>query len=100
VGGSFVVEIKAHLVVEADYVDGAAERREPHRQEHLERVLKLGGDGSLVLAGGYEDMKSSLLVFTLTDEQAVADIIESDVYWREGIWTDYRIRKLNAVPVT
>jgi uncharacterized protein len=95
-----VVEIKAHLVVEADYADGAAQRREPHRQEHLDRVRELGRKGSVVLAGGYEDMKTSLLVFTLTDEQEVASIIESDVYWREGIWTDYRIRKLNAVPVT
>jgi uncharacterized protein YciI len=98
-GGSFVVEITGHLVVEADYVEGAAARREPHRQEHLERVRKLGAEGTLVLAGGFEDMRSSLLVFTLTDEEAVAGIIESDVYWREGIWTDYRIRKLNAVPV-
>lgn len=94
-----MVEIKEHLVVEADYVEGAADRREPHRQEHLERVRKLGRQGALVLGGGFEDMKSALLVFSLTDEQAVADIIESDVYWREGIWTDYRIRKLNVVPV-
>jgi uncharacterized protein YciI len=95
-----VVEVRAHLVVEADYAEDAARRREPYRQEHLERVRKLGSDGSLVLAGGFEDMKTSLLVFTLTDEKTVADIIESDVYWREGVWTDYTIRKLNAVPIT
>jgi uncharacterized protein YciI len=94
-----VVELKVHLVVEADYVEGAAERREPHRAEHLERVRELGREGTLVLAGGFEDLSSSLLVFTLTDEQVVSDLIESDVYWREGIWTHYRIRKLNAVPV-
>jgi uncharacterized protein len=95
-----VVEVRAHLVVEAVYAEGAARRREPYRQEHLDRVRKLASDGSLVLAGGFEDMKTSLLVFTITDEKAVADIIESDVYWREGVWTDYTIRKLNVVPVT
>jgi uncharacterized protein len=86
-------------VVEAAYVEDAANRRTPFRQAHLERVRKLGEQGALILAGGFEDMKSSLLVFTLEDEESVAAVIESDVYWHQGIWTDYRIRKLNAVPL-
>jgi uncharacterized protein YciI len=94
-----VVAIKPYLVVEADYGEDAAQRREPFREEHLERVRKLGREGALVLAGGFDDMRTSLLVFDLADEQAVAAVIESDVYWREGIWTGYRVRKLNSVPL-
>ena len=93
------MEIKRYLVVEADYAGDALERRAPHRPEHLERVRVLGTEGALILAGGFEDMRSSLLVFDLDDERAVAEVIESDVYWREGIWTDYRVRVLNSVPL-
>jgi uncharacterized protein len=91
--------MKHYFVVEADYVANAAQLREPHRTEHLDRVRKLGLEGALILAGGFDDMVSSLLVFDLEDQQAVAAVIESDVYWREGIWTDYRIRLLNSAPL-
>jgi uncharacterized protein YciI len=92
-----VADITPYYVVEADYVEDATEKRRPYRQEHLERIRKLGSEGAVTLAGGFEDMRTSLLVFDLESEQSVAAVIESDVYWREGIWTGYRIRKLNAV---
>ncbi len=84
-------------VVEATYVESAAQRRAPFRQEHLERVEKLIAEGALAVAGAFDDMSASFLVFALKSRDAVVAVIESDVYWREGIWTDYRIRKVNRV---
>lgn len=92
-------EVRPCFLVEADYVEGAAEKREPFREAHLDRVEKLQGEGALLLAGAFEDLRGSLLVFDVGSEEAVAAIIESDVYWRNGIWTDYRIRRMNRVVV-
>lgn len=85
------------FVVEASYVVGAAERRAPFRNEHLERVEKLARAGAIILAGAFGDMSGSLLVFALEHEDSVRAIVETDVYWREGIWTAYTIRKLSRV---
>lgn len=84
-------------VVEASYAEGAAEKRVPFREEHLERMRKLAGEGAVVLAGAFEDMSASLLILALESEEAVAAVVESDVYWREGIWTGYRVRRLTRV---
>ena len=85
------------FVVEAAYAEGAAERRAPYRAEHLDRVGMLADEGALLLAGAFDDLSASLLVFAVQSEEAVAAIIETDVYWRQRIWTSYTIRKLNRV---
>jgi hypothetical protein len=92
-----VPELTTSWVVEAAYAEGAAEKREPFRGEHLERVGKLSREGALVLVGAFADMSASLLVFTLESEDSVRAIIETDVYWRNGVWTDYTVRPLNRV---
>ena len=84
-------------VVEAAYVEGAAEKRGPYREEHLERVGKLIDAGAVVVAGALTDMSASLLVLDIEGEDAVRAVIESDVYWINGIWTGYTVRKLNRV---
>jgi uncharacterized protein len=84
-------------VVEAAYVEGAAEKRGPYREEHLERVGKLIDAGAVVVAGALADMSASLLVLDIEGEDAVRAVIESDVYWINGVWTGYTVRKLNRV---
>ena len=84
-------------MVEAVYAGDAAERREPFRAEHLDRVRKLSREGALVLAGAFADMSASLLVFAVESEDAVRAIVETDVYWRNGVWTSYAVRRLNRV---
>lgn len=85
------------FVVEALYAQRAAELRVPHREAHLGRLAMLSDEGALVLGGAFDDLSASLLVFAVATEEAVAAIIESDVYWRNKVWTSYRIRKLNRV---
>jgi len=89
------VNITTSHVVEATYVAGAAGKRAPFREEHLERVGKLNDAGALLVAGALADMSASLLVFDIEGEDAVRAVIESDVYWINGIWTNYTVRKLN-----
>jgi uncharacterized protein len=92
-----MAEIRPCYVVEATYVEGAAEKRAPHRAEHLERVEKLLAEGAMLVGGALDDMSASVIVLDVANEEAAIAVIESDVYWRAGIWTDYKVRKLNRV---
>lgn len=91
------MNIQTCHVVEATYAEGAAEKRAPYREGHLERVAKLIDAGAVVVAGALADMSASLLILAVEGEDAVRAVIESDVYWENGIWTDYTVRKLNRV---
>jgi uncharacterized protein len=92
-----MTEITTCYVVEATLVEGAAEKRVPYRENHLERISKLAAEGVVGAAGAFDDMSASLLLFAVESEEAAAAIIETDVYFREGIWTGYTIRKMNRV---
>lgn len=91
------MNIQTCHVVEASYAPGAAEKRAPYREEHLSRVGKLIDAGAVVVAGALADMSASLMVLAIEGEDAVRAVVESDVYWQNGIWTDYTVRKLNRV---
>jgi uncharacterized protein YciI len=84
-------------VVEAAYAPGAAEKRKPHREAHVARLANLSDEGALVLAGAFDDLSASLLVFAVGSEEAVAAIVETDVYWKHRVWTSYTVRRLNRV---
>lgn len=88
---------EACYVAECFYMKGAAESRAPFREAHLARLGMLSDEGALLLAGAYDDMVSSLLIFAVESEEAVAAIIQTDIYWKNKIWTSYKIRKLNRV---
>jgi uncharacterized protein len=89
--------LRASYVVQATYVEGAAEKRTPFREEHLERMGKLYREGVVLVAGALADMSASVMVLNLELEEAAKAIVETDIYWRNGIWTDFTIRKLNRV---
>jgi uncharacterized protein YciI len=92
-----MADVKTSYVVEAAYAPDAADRREPFRPEHLDRIGKLSAEGALLVAGAFADMSASLLVLAVSSEDAVRAIVETDVYWRNGIWTGYTVRRLNRV---
>ncbi|MGH2809437.1 MAG: YciI family protein [Actinomycetota bacterium] len=92
-----IVSAEPAFVVEAAYVTGAAEKRAPFREVHLERMAKLEEEGALVMAGAYEDLSASLLVLSVGSEKAVKAIIESDVFWKNNVWDGYSIMRLNRV---
>lgn len=89
--------IEPCFVVEAMYAKDAAERRKPHREAHISRLAMLNDEGALLISGAFDDMSASLLAFAVASEEAVAAIVETDVYWKHKVWTSYKIRKLNRV---
>ena len=84
-------------VVECLYARDAAQKRAPFREAHLARIGMLSDEGALLLAGAFDDMSASLLVVAVESEEAVVAIVETDVYWKNKVWTSYKIRRLNRV---
>jgi uncharacterized protein YciI len=84
-------------VAECLYARDAAQKRAPFREAHLARIGMLSDEGALLLAGAFDDMSASLLVLAVESEEAVTAIIETDVYWKNKIWTSFKIRRLNRV---
>jgi len=84
-------------VAECTYARDAAAKRGPFREAHLARLGMLSDEGALLLAGAFDDLSASLLVFAVESEEAVTAIVETDVYWKNKVWTSYKIRKLNRV---
>lgn len=80
------------FVVEATYAPDAAETRPAHRPTHLARIAALREAGVILEAGAYPDLSSSLLLVRAADEQAALAVAREDVYLREGVWVEVRVR--------
>jgi uncharacterized protein len=91
------VAIEQIWVVEATLGHDAAERRAPVRQEHLARLARLRDAGTVVDAGAYADMSASLLLLRVPSEEAALALARADVYFKAGVWTEFRVRAFGRV---
>lgn len=85
------------FIVEAAYGPDAAELRPLHRPAHLTRMAALRTAGVVLEAGGFLDMSGSLLLVRAADAGAALAIVRDDVYMREGIWVEARVRPFARV---
>jgi hypothetical protein len=96
IGGSDVTDtqipdglaVETVYVVEISYAPDARERRPAVRLEHLTRVGRLVEEGTLVLAGGFLDFRSAMLIVRAESEAAAVELVRDDVYVRSGVWLD------------
>ena len=77
----------AKFVLWGTYCDNALEKRTPYRQEHLEGLQRLKEAGTLVTLGPTEGSTHVFGIFEAGSLQEVEELVKSDVYWRNGIWT-------------
>jgi uncharacterized protein YciI len=84
--------IEPIFLVEATYAPDAAETRVPFRAEHLARLVGLRDAGVVVEAGAYADVSSSLVLLRAADADAALAIVGDDVYLRNGVWVELRVR--------
>ncbi|MFH1474228.1 MAG: YciI family protein [Chloroflexota bacterium] len=85
------------FVIEATYGPDAAELRPSHRPVHLARMAALRAAGVVLEAGGFLDMSGSLLLVRAADADAALAIAREDVYMREGVWVEARVRPFARV---
>jgi hypothetical protein len=80
------------FVIEATYAPDAAETRPRHRPAHLARIAALRAAGVVLEAGAFPDLSSSLLLVRAADADAALAVAREDVYLREGVWVEARVR--------
>lgn len=86
------VALESVFVVEATYAPDAAETRPAHRPAHLRRIAELRAAGVILEAGAFPDLSGSLLLVRAADAAAALAIAREDVYLREGVWVEVRVR--------
>jgi uncharacterized protein YciI len=84
-------------LVEATYAPDAAETRVPFRAEHLARLLELKDAGVIVEVGAFMDVSSSVALIRAESEAAALAVCRDDVYMRNDIWVELRVRPFGRV---
>ena len=79
------------FVVFGEYCEDAIIKREPYREQHLNRLQNLKNRGILVTLGPTKCTKYLFGIFNAIDENQLKNFIEEDIYWKKGIWINYRI---------
>ena len=85
--------------IEATYAPDAAETRVPVRPTHVARLIELKEQGVVVEVGAFPDVSSSILIVRAPSEAAALEICRQDVYTRNGVWVEFRVRPFNRVTV-
>ena len=75
------------FVLWGTYCDNALEKRAPFREKHLSRLSTLKEKGILITLGPTKDSSHVFGIFEANSLQMIRDLLEEDIYWKEGIWT-------------
>ncbi len=78
----------AAITAAPDYL----ERRAPHRQAHLERLLPLRAQGIVIGGGPALDGHTADVFYRVATPDRITPLIEEDPYYANGVWTGYRLR--------
>ena len=87
----FNLKIMEKFVLWGSYCEDALVKRKPFRKEHLRRLSLLKEEGILVTLGPTKCNKFVFGIFQSEDIEHIKSLIKEDVYWREGVWTDFEI---------
>jgi uncharacterized protein YciI len=93
------VGIERIWVLEATYAPDGAEARAPFRAEHLERMARLIREGSVIEAGAYLDVSTSIVLLRAETEEAALALARQDPYVRAGVWVELRVKPFGRVVV-
>ncbi len=75
------------------YCENALEKRTPYRQDHLDGLAKQKKQGILITLGPTKDNTKVFGIYEAETGEIVRQLVESDPYWQNGIWTDYEIKE-------
>ncbi len=89
------IEVVWH--VEATYAPDGAESRAPFRAEHIARLQRMKAAGTLIEAGAFTDVSATVMIVRAVTEEEVLALARDDVYMRNGVWVEIRIRPFGRV---
>ena len=87
----FKLKTMDKFVLWGSYCEDALLKRTPFREEHLQRLSLLKEKGILITLGPTKCNRYVFGIFKSGDIEYIRSLIKEDVYWREGIWTDFEI---------
>ena len=79
------------FVVFGKYCEDAITKREPFREQHLNRLSLLKDRNILITLGPTKCNKYLFGIFNANNQHELKELIEKDIYWQERIWTSYDI---------
>ena len=79
------------FVLWGTYCENALEKREPFRDEHLNRLSTMKKNGLLITLGPTKCTRYVFGIFEAESLEEVKELIKKDVYWKEGIWTSFEV---------
>ena len=79
------------FVLWGTYCENALKKREPFREEHLNRLSTLKQKGILITLGPTKCSKYVFGIFEAKSLDIVKGLLEQDVYWKQGIWTTLEV---------
>ena len=79
------------FVLWGKYCEDAIQKRAPFREEHLDRLSTLKQQGILITLGPTKCTRYVFGIFEVSSLDELRNIIETDVYWKQGIWTSFEI---------
>ena len=79
------------FIIWGSYCEDALKKRAPFRDEHLERLSSLKKKGILVTLGPTKCNRYVFGIFNGEDIEYIRHLVKQDIYWKEGIWTDFEI---------
>ena len=85
------LKIMDQFVLWGTYCEDALIKRKPFREEHLHRLSLLKEEGILITLGPTKCNRYVFGIFKSGDIEYIRSLIKEDVYWKEGIWTDFEI---------
>lgn len=89
------IETAWHL--EATYAPDGAESRVPFRAEHIARLRRLKAEGIVIEAGAFTDVSATVMIVRAASEEDVMALARDDVYMRNGVWVEVRVRPFGRV---
>ena len=89
------------IIARDDTAPGTLDKRLANRDEHLVRIHAMKADGSIVDGGALLDddgtMVGSIILCDFPDRAALDAYIQSEVYFRAGIWKDIQVTPFRRV---
>lgn len=83
----------AKYILWGSYCEDALLKRTPYRQQHLDGLKQQKDSGVLITLGPTKDNTKVFGIYEAENENIVKNLIESDPYWQNGIWTEYEVKE-------
>tara|TARA_A100000164_G_scaffold293467_1_gene267203 strand:+ start:77 stop:346 length:270 start_codon:yes stop_codon:yes gene_type:complete len=79
------------FIVFGKYCKDAIKKREPFRNQHLDRLRILKDENILITLGPTKCTKYLFGIFNANNKNELRELIKKDIYWQEGIWISFEI---------